>query len=75
MDTTSMDITASAKNGPENAVVDRDEWRDARLTLLELEKEETRLRDRVRAARQALPWVKVDKDYTFDTLAGRKTLS
>jgi predicted dithiol-disulfide oxidoreductase (DUF899 family) len=66
-----MDVTVS----PKNPVVDPDDWRDARLKLLELEKEETRLRDKVRAARQALPWVKVDKEYAFDTQTGRKTLS
>lgn len=70
-----MDITASAKNTPDNQIVDKKEWRDARLKLLELEKEETHLRDKVRAARQSLPWVKVEKDYTFDTLAGRKTFA
>jgi predicted dithiol-disulfide oxidoreductase (DUF899 family) len=70
-----MDATVSAKTEPDNAVVNRDAWRDARQKLLELEKEETRLRDKVRAARQALPWVKVDKDYTFDTQTGAKTLS
>ena len=70
-----MDITASAGKAPVNSIVGRDEWRDARLKLLELEKEETHLRDRVRAARQALPWVNVKKDYGFDTLSGRKTLA
>ncbi|WP_306830787.1 DUF899 domain-containing protein [Neorhizobium huautlense] len=69
-----MDATVSAKTEPENSVVSREAWRDARLKLLELEKEETRLRDKVRAARQALPWVKVDKDYTFDTQTGAKSL-
>ena len=70
-----MDITASAKNAPDNPIVETSEWRNARLKLLQLEKEETHLRDRVRAARQALPWVKVDKDYAFETLAGRKTFA
>lgn len=69
-----MDATVSAKTEPDNAVVSADAWRDARLKLLELEKQETRLRDTVRAARKALPWVKVDKDYTFDTQTGTKTL-
>jgi predicted dithiol-disulfide oxidoreductase (DUF899 family) len=43
--------------------------------LLLLEKEETRLRDRVRAQRQALAWVKVEKDYLFDTPKGQKSLA
>lgn len=69
-----MDATVSPNNPPDNAVVDRDEWLVARRKLLALEKQETHLRDQVRAARQALPWVAVEKDYTFDTLEGRKTL-
>jgi predicted dithiol-disulfide oxidoreductase (DUF899 family) len=66
-----MDVTVS----PKNPVVSQEEWLEARRELLALEKEETRLRDTVRAARRALPWVKVDKDYVFDTPAGRKNLS
>jgi predicted dithiol-disulfide oxidoreductase (DUF899 family) len=66
-----MDVSAF----PANAVLSKDEWLKARLELLALEKEETRLRDKVRAARRALPWVRVDKDYVFDTPEGGKTLS
>ena len=66
-----MDVSAF----PTNAVLSKDEWLKARLELLALEKEETRLRDKVRAARRALPWVRVDKDYVFDTPQGGKTLS
>jgi len=55
--------------------VTRDEWLTARKTLLEREKEFTRLRDRISAERRALPWVKVEKTYTFDTPEGPKTLS
>ncbi len=39
------------------------------------EKEATHLRDRVNAERLAMPWVKVDKDYVFDTPEGKKSLS
>jgi predicted dithiol-disulfide oxidoreductase (DUF899 family) len=59
----------------QHPVVSREEWLAARKVLLEQEKEETRLRDKVRAARQALPWVKLDKNYIFDTPEGRKPLS
>ncbi|MBO9557988.1 MAG: DUF899 domain-containing protein [Caulobacter sp.] len=55
-------------------VASREEWLEARKALLVHEKEETRLRDRNAAERLALPWVKIDKTYTFDTPAGRKTL-
>ncbi|MBX3540847.1 MAG: thioredoxin family protein [Chelatococcus sp.] len=57
-----------------NPVVSRDEWLTARKALLEKEKEMTRLRDAVNAARLALPWTRVDKAYVFDTPEGRKTL-
>ena len=60
---------------PNHEIVSREEWLNARKALLSLEKEETKLRDRVRAERLSLPWVKVDKTYTFDTPEGRRTLA
>ncbi|HEV7309862.1 thioredoxin family protein [Ensifer sp.] len=59
----------------EHAVVSPEEWSSARKALLALEKEHTHLRDRVNAARLALPWVKMEKTYVFDTPAGKKQLS
>ena len=56
-------------------VVSRDEWIAARKAHLAREKELTRLRDQVSAERRDLPWVKVTKDYVFDTTEGRKPLS
>jgi predicted dithiol-disulfide oxidoreductase (DUF899 family) len=53
----------------------RDEWLEARLKLLEAEKELTRLNDDVARQRQELPWVRVDKDYRFDTEEGHATLA
>lgn len=58
-----------------NQVVSRDVWLEARRQLLASEKEATHLRDRVNAERMALPWVKVEKDYVFDTPTGRKSLA
>jgi predicted dithiol-disulfide oxidoreductase (DUF899 family) len=55
-------------------IVSRDEWTRERKALLAKEKEFTRARDRLSAERRALPWVKVDKDYVFDTPQGKKTL-
>lgn len=55
-------------------VVSREEWLAARKELLTREKELTRLRDELNARRRALPWVKIEKEYTFDTLEGRRTL-
>jgi predicted dithiol-disulfide oxidoreductase (DUF899 family) len=52
----------------------RDEWRAARLELLKAEKELTHRSDEVARQRQQLPWVRVDKDYAFDTDGGRQSL-
>lgn len=59
----------------EHSVVSREEWLDARKALLASEKQMTRLRDKVNAERLALPWVRVDKDYAFDTPAGPRSLA
>ncbi|PXX98384.1 DUF899 domain-containing protein [Halomonas sp. LBP4] len=58
-----------------SGIVSRDEWLVARKALLAREKELTRLRDELNAKRRALPWVKVEKEYAFDTLEGRRTLA
>ena len=50
----------------------REEWLAARLDLLEAEKALTRRGDEVARQRQALPWVRVDKDYRFDTDDGER---
>jgi predicted dithiol-disulfide oxidoreductase (DUF899 family) len=56
-------------------VVTREQWLAARRALLAQEKELTRHRDRVAAARRAMPWVKVEKDYVFDTVDGKRSLA
>jgi len=56
-------------------VVSRAEWLAARTGLLAREKELTRARDAVNSARQALPWVKIEKDYIFDTVDGKQSLA
>lgn len=53
----------------------REEWLVARLALLDAEKELTRRGDEVARQRQELPWVRVDKDYRFDTEDGPVSLS
>ena len=55
--------------------VSESEWLGAREKLLEMEKQLTRQRDVVSAARRALPWVRVEKEYGFETAQGRKTLA
>jgi predicted dithiol-disulfide oxidoreductase (DUF899 family) len=53
----------------------RDEWLDERLELLKLEKEVTHRNDEVARRRRELPWVRIDKDYVFDTTDGEATLA
>jgi predicted dithiol-disulfide oxidoreductase (DUF899 family) len=52
----------------------REEWLAERLELLKAEKQLTRTSDEVARRRQALPWVRVEKDYEFDTDSGRASL-
>jgi predicted dithiol-disulfide oxidoreductase (DUF899 family) len=53
----------------------REEWDAARTELLKREKELTRMSDELARQRTELPWVAVDKAYTFATADGRKTLA
>jgi predicted dithiol-disulfide oxidoreductase (DUF899 family) len=59
----------------EHRVVSREDWLAARRQLLSEEKEFTRRRDQLSAQRRALPWVRVEKDYVFDTPDGKETLA
>jgi predicted dithiol-disulfide oxidoreductase (DUF899 family) len=56
-------------------VVSREDWLTARRAHLAREKELTQALDALYAERRALPWVKVEKTYQFDTLQGRKSLA
>ena len=53
----------------------REEWLAARIELLKAEKELTRRSDEVARQRQALPWVRVDKNYRFETDEGGASLA
>jgi predicted dithiol-disulfide oxidoreductase (DUF899 family) len=53
----------------------REEWLAARLELLEAEKELTRRSDEVAGMRQELPWVRIDKEYRFETDEGTVSLA
>src|SRR5690348_15183828 len=56
-------------------IATRKEWLAERLQLLEAEKELTRKSDELAERRQALPWVRVDKAYRFDTDKGSASLA
>ena len=56
-------------------IVSREEWLAARLGLLKEEKELTRRSDELAQRRRQLPWVRVDKEYRFDTAEGSAALA
>ena len=59
----------------DHAVVSQSEWLAARKALLAKEKEFSKARDQLSAARRDLPWVKVEKNYVFDGPNGKETLA
>ena len=59
----------------EHKVATRDEWLVARGALLSREKEHTRMGDELARQRRELPWVRVEKDYRFETGEGSKVLA
>jgi len=59
----------------QHKIVSEEEWLEASRELLKKEKEFTRTRDVIAEERRILPWVKVAKDYVFDTTEGKKTLA
>lgn len=68
-----MSADPSARQAPR--IASKEEWRAARIALLAKEKELTAMKDALAAARRALPWVPVEKDYVFDGPNGPVTLS
>ena len=60
---------------PTHNVVSQQDWLKARLDHLAKEKAFDRQRDQLSAERQALPWVKVEKDYVFQSTEGPNSLS
>ena len=56
-------------------VAPREEWLRARKELLEAEKELTRGSDELARRRQELPWVRIDKEYRFETDEGSASLA
>ena len=60
---------------PEHRVGTQEEWQAEREELLAEEKELTRRGDELTKKRQELPWVEVEKDYSFETEDGTKSLA
>jgi predicted dithiol-disulfide oxidoreductase (DUF899 family) len=71
----SMNSTTTTSRDVSHPVATREDWLVQRLALLEREKELTHLSDAIARDRQAMPWVKLDKCYVFDTTSGRRTLA
>jgi predicted dithiol-disulfide oxidoreductase (DUF899 family) len=59
----------------DHQVGSREDWQAARERLLVREKEHTRLGDELARERRELPWVRLEKEYRFDTGEGQQTLA
>lgn len=68
-------VLSRSNAAPAHTVVSRERWLARREALLLREKQLTKLRDDIAAERRALPWVRVDKPYVFDTPQGPRSLS
>jgi predicted dithiol-disulfide oxidoreductase (DUF899 family) len=75
MTTVLANVSTTSLSPANHPVVSRQQWLAARRELLAREKELTHLGDRIAAERRALPWVRMDKAYLFDTPAGRRPLA
>lgn len=72
---TAVNQTIAHPDIGDHPVVTPDRWIAERRKLLAREKELTRLYDKVAEQRRALPWVRIDKEYVFDTPVGKCTLA
>src|SRR3954449_5185038 len=70
-----MKTVVAEKSTVNHPVVSPDRWIAERKKLLAREKELTHLRDQIAEARRTLPWERVEKNYVFDTPAGRRSLA
>src|SRR4030081_1742011 len=60
---------------PEHKIGTREGWQGARDELAELEPEQGKQSEEITRTRRDLPWVRVEKEYEFDTEDGKKTLA
>jgi predicted dithiol-disulfide oxidoreductase (DUF899 family) len=65
----------TTKNQPEHRTGTREQWLKERIELLKEEKELTRKSDELARKRRELPWVRVDKEYRFETEDGKASLA
>jgi len=70
-----MNTAAIHPNIANHPVVSSERWVAERKKLMAREKELTHLRDQIARERRALPWERVQKNYSFDTLQGRRSLA
>jgi predicted dithiol-disulfide oxidoreductase (DUF899 family) len=70
-----MNTAISEASAANRRVVSREQWIAERKALLAREKELTRLRDQIARERRALPWVRIEKNYVFETPEGQRTLA
>ena len=70
-----MNTAIADESTMNHPVVSRDRWIAERRMLLLREKELTRFRDQIASERRALPWVRLEKNYFFDTPEGQRTLA
>src|SRR5438309_6840576 len=68
-------IDEAEESMTDHKVTSRDEWLAAREALLVREKEHTRMGDELARQRRELPWVRVEKEYSFETDEGIRTLA
>jgi len=68
-------MTTTTPTAPAPRVVSRQEWLRQRIALLAEEKDLTRRRDAIAAKVRQLPWVRVEKNYVFDSPRGRVSLA
>src|SRR5579859_7497559 len=71
----SAKATRSKNLKQEHKIVSQKEWLAHRVKLLKAEKELTRRSDEVARLRQELPWVRIDKEYRFETDEGSASLA
>ena len=71
----STNANRSEPQKQQHKIVSKEEWIAARKELLKKEKELTRLRDQVSAERRKLPWVNIEKNYSFEAPGGKVKLA